>query len=134
MSSIIDNFNLTELLLYHVSAGLIDPETNPSDCNMNVTMLASTFDPPVTFTQCSTLGNSQIGSGNLNVENIPGIIETIRPPLAVCNGVINKINSVLVPQEIVAVPETLPPTSPAQEVSTEASKEEPKANKTKSLP
>eukprot|EP00529_Nitzschia_sp_RCC80_P016482 CAMPEP_0113489754 /NCGR_PEP_ID=MMETSP0014_2-20120614/26691_1 /TAXON_ID=2857 /ORGANISM="Nitzschia sp." /LENGTH=658 /DNA_ID=CAMNT_0000383499 /DNA_START=208 /DNA_END=2184 /DNA_ORIENTATION=- /assembly_acc=CAM_ASM_000159 len=129
-SRIIDNFNLTELLLYHVTAGLVDPENNPSDCNKNVTMLASTFDPDATFTQCSDLGNSQIGSGNLNLENIPGITDTIRPPLAVCNGVINKVNSVIVPQEIVAVPETLKP----EEASTDASKQQAPVNTKKGLP
>jgi hypothetical protein len=67
-------------------------------------MLSTIFEPDTTFTNCSSTDNFQLGTGSAAIGNIPTIQGTLKPPLAVCNGIINKIDSVMIPSEFVVAP------------------------------
>jgi hypothetical protein len=90
-----------DLLLYHVTNQL----DSPSCANPVTQMSSSAFNPGNTTTQCvATQPVGQSGTGN----ELPGFSQANftfpEPPLAIscCNGKVQPISEVLVPEELVS--------------------------------
>ena len=92
---------VTELLLYHVTGLTAAPScTQPS-----TPMLSTLFNPSTTTTMCDANGVpiGQSGSGNGLPTTEPPLFDFPAPPggLFCCNGRVQPIDQVLVPQEFV---------------------------------